>query len=406
MRVAYLLPSIYRPNGWRSHARGFINAISEYVEPVLFVAAEDAAAAKAFFPEYERVIVPTIQQAYLQRRHISQLAAMVWRIASQTNRAIDVVHSLEAYPAGLVGHCLALRLRRPHVLTAHGTHSILPYNSWLDRVMYKYILRHASAVCPVSPGTADLIEQHFTHAVASTYIHPILQGNDYYKFVPRREAGRHWSATEPTVLSVGPIKPQKGQHISLRAFALLKKRIPTARYWIVGNVDSTEYYRELRRFVAVNQITGVKFLGIVSEDRLQQCYREASVFLLTPQQAKLHFEGFGLVYLEAGAFGLPAIGTRTGGVSSAIRHGETGFLAESDDVEGLADHLYRLLTDHDLAQRVGHANRAWAETLTWERYAGEQHAVYREVLVSSRTQSATVLRDPVRELRRNDGTPK
>ena len=73
-------------------------------------------------------------------------------------------------------------------------------------------------------------------------------------------------------------------------------------------------------------------------------------------------------------------GTASGGAPSAIRHGETGFVVPPDDVEGMADALYRLLTDWDLAQRMGRANREWAEALTWERNAGEQMQVYQEIV--------------------------
>lgn len=397
MKVAYLLPSIHRSNGWRTHARGFIGAIHDHVDPILFVAAEDAEAAEDLFPECQHFILPTIQQAYLQRQHMAQIAATASTIVSQTYPDVDVIHSLEAYPTGLVGSWLALKLGRPHVLTAHGTCSVLPYKSMLDRIAYRRVLRRASALCPVSAGTADLIRQYFTDAVAATYVQPILNGNDYYLSIPSQEARQYQPAPTPTVLSVGTVTPRNGQDISLQAFALLKKDFPSAKYWIVGNIDDITYYRTLRRFVAVNRISDVKFLGVVSDARLHRLYRKASVFLLTPQQIRLDFEGFGLRYLEAGAFGLPVVGTRTGGVSSAIRHGETGFIADPDDVNGIAGHLYRFLTDPSLAQRMGRANREWAETLTWERYAEEQYAVYLKVLSFGRSKNVSILHDPVHQ---------
>jgi glycosyltransferase involved in cell wall biosynthesis len=124
----------------------------------------------------------------------------------------------------------------------------------------------------------------------------------------------------------------------------------------------------------------VTFLGTVSEEKLQECYRQASVFLLTPQQIGLNFEGVGLVYIEAGAYGLPVVGTRVGGVPDAIRHDLTGFVFEPDDPDGIASSIVRLLTDKKLAAAMGQANRDWAETLTWERFAREQVEVYRALL--------------------------
>lgn len=101
--------------------------------------------------------------------------------------------------------------------------------------------------------------------------------------------------------------------------------------------------------------------------------------LLTPQQDGLHSEGFGLVYLKAGAYGLPVVATRSGGVTDAVKDGETGLLADSGDVVSIADAVLRLLTEPELATRMGRANRLWAEKLTWERNASQQYKAYREV---------------------------
>ncbi len=124
------------------------------------------------------------------------------------------------------------------------------------------------------------------------------------------------------------------------------------------------------------------FTGAVSEADLQRYYQESSLFILTPQQDGLHFEGFGLVYLEAGAYGLPVVATRTGGVPDAVREGETGFLLEPEDVDGIAAAILRLLKDNELSRQMGRKNRTWAEYLTWERCAQEQFQAYQELLSS------------------------
>jgi phosphatidylinositol alpha-1,6-mannosyltransferase len=121
-------------------------------------------------------------------------------------------------------------------------------------------------------------------------------------------------------------------------------------------------------------------LGAVSDTELSHQYQDASVFVLTPEQEGLHFEGFGLVYLEAGAYGLPVVGTQTGGVPDAVREGITGFLVRPGDVDEIAAAALRLLDDPELARQMGRANRRWAEQLTWERNAEEQIQAYRDIL--------------------------
>lgn len=385
MRVAYVIPPIGKPSGYQRYTCGVIGAISQYVEPILFVPVRDRENAKALLPDHRIITLPATQKpAFRYVRSLPRLIATWTAILSREYPEVDLVHSLEAYPAGLVGSWLARKQGRPHVLTAHGTYGVCWYESLLDRLAYRHVLKKASAMCPVSHGTASLIRKYFEDAVADVSIQPILNGNNYYKAVPHSEAIHREPPTIPTILSVGAVKPRKGYHVSLQAFARVKEDIPSARYWIVGDIVNEPYHQDLLQFIATHQLEDVEFLGIVSEERLRQCYREASVFLLAPQQIGFSFEGFGLVYLEAGAYGLPVVGTRTGGVPDAVRDGQTGFLIEPDDVDGLADALKRLLTDAKLARQMGLANREWAETLTWERYAQEQYEVYKEVVSNHR----------------------
>ena len=78
-------------------------------------------------------------------------------------------------------------------------------------------------------------------------------------------------------------------------------------------------------------------------------------------------EEFGIVYLEAGASGLPVLAARTGG-ADAVREDETGLLVPPDDPAELAQALSRLLNDAALRQRLGRAGRLWVKReMNWDR---------------------------------------
>ncbi len=180
---------------------------------------------------------------------------------------------------------------------------------------------------------------------------------------------------------MGDIKPRKGQLVSLQAFARLRDKFPALRYQIVGDFSPTNsYYRQIQTFIEEHELAGVELLGGVSASKLRECFEQASIFVLTPQQEGLNFEGFGLVYLEAGAFGLPVVATRSGGVADAVLDGNTGFLVEPGDVDEIALAIAHLLSDPELARHMGQANRDWAEKLTWERNASQYMQVYQEVI--------------------------
>jgi phosphatidylinositol alpha-1,6-mannosyltransferase len=104
--------------------------------------------------------------------------------------------------------------------------------------------------------------------------------------------------------------------------------------------------------------------------------------VMTSQDERDHFEGFVLVFLEAGAYGLPVIGTRSGGIPDAVIDSETGYLLPPDDVDGVARAMIALAENPALSRTMGMAGRARAEYLTWERFAGEQMDVYHSIMGS------------------------
>ncbi len=378
MRIAYLLPSLHT-SGWRRYAEDLLRALAGEVEPVLIHAADDAELAAELFPEWERYALPVVQDASLSsHRTRGHLLRSLWRARRLSMPRPALVHSLEAYPAGLIGHTLARRWNVPHVLTAHGTYAVLWVRYPLDRWAYQRVLRGAAAICPVSHGTADLMRQTFPEALPAERLHVILNGNDFWRRVPAEDALQRPWPERPTVLTVGDIKARKGMHISLAAFARLHSAMPQARYWIVGKYRPEDpYYQFLQQLVHEHNLQdAVTFWGRVDDAQLDALYRQASLFVLASQAEDLRFEGFGLVYIEAGAYGLPVIGTRSGGIPDAVRDGETGLLVPPEDVEALAQAMRRLLEDEDLARRMGQANRRLAESLTWQRAADDWMKIY------------------------------
>jgi glycosyltransferase involved in cell wall biosynthesis len=384
MRLAYIIPSLKNPSGWRSHATSFLYAIRSLVEPVLYVAEEDYPEAEILFAGWDIVRLPATQRAAAGSANgASRLFNCYWHIQRSRLPQVDLVHSLEAYPTGMVGHWLAQKLGKPHVITIHGTYGVIWRERRIDRPLYQAVLRRARMICPVSYGTGRLLQENFAPALRSTQIKPILNGNDYWKRVPRSQALDRRIPETPTILSVGDVKPRKGYHICLESYAIVRSSLPGVRYYIAGQVRQNSYFARLQQTVTEHRLEGITFLGALPAAELSRFYQESSVFFLAPQQEGLQFEGFGLVFLEAGAYGLPVVATRTGGVPEAVLDGKTGLLAEPGDSQGLAQALLHLLKEPELARELGCANRYHAESLTWERNAAEQFQAYQEALATA-----------------------
>lgn len=386
IRVAYPVPLLRGRGGWATFARGAIRALAERVEPVLIVSQADEAAARAEFPALERHVLPAVQAEDWNETTVSLLRRMApAMLAARRLPALDVqlVHSLEMFPAGWVGDLLARAAGVPHVLTAHGTYAVI-WKRWpmLD-YFYRRVLRNAAAVYPISGGTESRLLASYGDVLASTRVKPVPIGTDAAAKVKRMVAVRRVWPDSPVVLSVGGVKPRKGYHTSLRAFALLQSRFPDAQYRIVGRDPEGKYRQQLQEIIRREEIANVEFLGGVDDAHLDAEYHAASIFLLLSEEEGAHFEGFGLVYLEAGAYGLPVVATRSGGIPDAVTEGGSGFLSAPGDAEAAAQAMIRLASDRALSSRMGAAGRANAERLTWRRYAGDQYRQYRLLLAGA-----------------------
>ena len=87
-------------------------------------------------------------------------------------------------------------------------------------------------------------------------------------------------------------------------------------------------------------------------------YCLGDVFALPSLSSEKDVEGFGIVYLEAGACEVPVVGGLAGGVPDAVAHGETGLLADPQDTGKIAEALVELLRDRDRAKAMGRRARA------------------------------------------------
>lgn len=180
-------------------------------------------------------------------------------------------------------------------------------------------LRRAAVTWPISAMTATAVRGH-----GARRVQVIANALDPYWPLPPLHVGTgHLLA----VARLDPSDAYKGIDVTLAALA----RLPDPpRLVVVGEGADRARLQALAR-------TPVTFTGAVDDATLQALYADASAFVL-PSTG----EGFGLVYLEAMAHGLPVIGARAGGTPEVVVDGETGVLVAPGDVDALAHALGHL----------------------------------------------------------------
>ena len=275
----------------------------------------------------------------------------------------------------IVGH-VHPRMVIPAMMWAPGRWAAIAYGNdvlalqrrWHRPIVHS-LLRRARPLIAISQATARRMRQW---GVPPAVI--VRPGVDPDRFTPP-------SSPPPPpwkLLTVARLVSRKGIDTVLAAIARLRAHFPDLQYYIVGEGPDRE---RLGQLVVQYQLQGcVHFMGYVSDEALPSLYRKAHIFVMTPREEPESVEGFGSVYLEASASGLPVVAARSGGASEAVIPEQTGLLVPPDDPDALAQALQRLLANPTLRQTLGARGRQWVEReMNWERAAREMQRALEQV---------------------------
>lgn len=280
---------------------------------------------------------------------------------------VRTVHIGHLY-LGLIGLALKSLFGTPYVVYLHGG-EMAPYLKFaVVRAVSRKIVRGASAVVTNSSFTIrhflDLAISHprtevLTMSVATDRFHPGLD--------PQVIRHKYALDGQKVLLTVGRLVERKGHDMVLRALHTVRKTAGPVKYLIVGRGPEESRLRALARELKCAE--DVIFIGHVPEEDLPLFYAACDIFVM-PSRALPHrdgIEGFGIVFLEAGACGKPVVGGRSGGIADAVTDGVTGILVDPSDAQELASVLTELLLDDHRRTHLGTEAHRRAEALesTW-----------------------------------------
>lgn len=185
----------------------------------------------------------------------------------------------------------------------------------------------------------------------------------------------------PTVLTIARLEDRyKGHDVVLRALPLVRARVPEVRWQIVGDGPLRPALEDRARALGLDG--AVQFLGPVNDESRNQKLADADVFCMVSRLPAGGFagEGFGIVYLEANAYGLPVVAGGVGGATDAVVDGETGILVDPEDHVAVADAIIRLLRDRVTASVMGRNGRLRAAEFSWAAAAGRLEEELRQLI--------------------------
>ncbi len=267
----------------------------------------------------------------------------------------EVVFLDPMVPLGIIGRRLQAA---PYVVVVHGAEITVPGHLPGLRQVSGAVLRGAVGIVAAGEYAARQAARTAGRALPTLVVPP---GVDPTRFRPiaaderRTVRVRHGlDPDRPLVLGVSRLVPRKGFDVLLDAVTGL----PDVQVAIAGSG------RDRKRLDERAAPLGARahLLGRVPDTELPALYAAADVFamLCRDRWGGLEAEGFGIVFVEAGACGVPSVAGRSGGSHEAVVDGETGVVVDPRDVGAVRDAIRRLLADDGLRARLGAAARARA----------------------------------------------
>jgi len=243
---------------------------------------------------------------------------------------------------GVLDVCKDLNI--PLIVHFHG------YDAYLTELLdrheraYKRMFDYASMIIAVSK---HMVEQLVKLGAPAEKVLYVPYGVEIDKFAQAAVL-----ASPLRVLSVGRFVEKKAPYLTILAFKKVLERLPEARLVMLGAGLLHDVCSKLTKALHVEHAVELK--GIVDHARVAALMGESRVFVqhsLVPASGDT--EGTPVAILEAGAAGLPVVSTRHAGISEAVIHGKTGFLVNQGDIDAMAEYLYQLLANPELASDMG-----------------------------------------------------
>jgi phosphatidyl-myo-inositol dimannoside synthase len=293
-----------------------------------------------------------------------------------TSSQFDVVHAADwpfFIPVALARGLTPARI----LMTVHGT-EINETQTPLKRLAIRCagVFGSRTTIAANSRFTRDLFRKRFS--IDANRVHAIPLGVSDFWFGGRAaravtRAAHGIAADRIVMITVARLTRRKGHLLALSALDALAPALRENLTWLVIGPDGeSDYVLELRG-AAANLDCDIRFLGRLPDTEIRDLYGASDFFCLTGlPESSGRVEGFGLVYLDAGAAGLPSLATNIGGVGDAVTGDRTGLLVPPAREEITAA-LTRLASDPTVRSTLAEGAAAHSKQLSWQRCATETY---------------------------------
>lgn len=242
----------------------------------------------------------------------------------------------------------------PMIVVVHGAEITRHQGNRLVMCLMKNTLRRADRIIAISEFTKNILQQYSSCNINKIQIIKNGIELDKIKVIDIKDAKDKLKCSDKfVILTVSRIDMRKGHKLVLNQIAKLKNNYSDILYYIVGDGPQRKYLEDL--VIRLDIEKNVHFTGFVPTEDLYLFYNACDIFVMvnTIDKDNKDFEGFGLVFAEAGAYKKPCIGGNNAGAKEVILHGDTGYLVDMNSSEDLLNYITKLYNSEETRAMMG-----------------------------------------------------
>lgn len=266
------------------------------------------------------------------------------------------------------------RLQKANIKTAaivHGQDVTTPFGPYQRFV--PHVFNSIDAILPVSRATG---EQCLERGLPPEKLHVVPNGVKLERFAPlvdraqmKQELLEALNRQDTPMSSNTLLLCSVGRQVKRKGFIWfiqhVMPRLPEdVHYWLAGDGPETEAIKRVAKETGLAH--RVRLLGRVTDEELALLYRGADLFMMPNIPVPGTMEGFGVVLLECGLNGMPAIAARLEGIQDVIHENENGHFVESGDADGFTEFVLKYYNDRPALKELSYrAAKYTQDTFSW-----------------------------------------
>ncbi len=279
------------------------------------------------------------------------------------------LHIHHALPVGYIGWLMKKLFKIPYVIFLHGTDLEMAIRSSFKRRRLLQVTREAQRIVVNSHFLKDKLMQRLEGIPPVEVVYPCPA--DFFFESVDAQILRKLKATlalegKKVLITIARMVEGKGYPHVIRLLPEIIHQIPNVAWLVIG--DGPKYKMIFEQAQKLHLQNIIRYEGTVPYNELPQYLQLADLFVLLTHPDENHEEGWGTVFLEAAASGLPVVAGRVGGVEEAVEHLTTGIVVDVHQDKAVVGSIVELLKNSTYAQQMGEAGRKRVlREFTWEK---------------------------------------